>query len=212
MTNKWILGVVGVCVAAVAVFVGVSLGSDSVDKPDALASSTTTSGAASSSTSAPAGSDELTEFQAKEAGFAISYPKAWTAYESSDKEILLVAAERPPAENRGGSVLVRAVSIGAKITQADLATAKTLTDSIVTANKDVEITIPATEINQGGLPGLAYVYTFTDPTSGGKGVHSHYFLFKDQMMISFVFQAIPVEEFNRLNTLFDRLAQTFRVL
>lgn len=208
--NKKLLAVVVAALAA-----GMSLGACSDDdKPGtAASSSTTTSGSTSTSAlTVPPADAELTEFQAEKTGFALSYPKAWTTYTTADAQILLVASERPPAENRGGSVLVRAVSIGAKVTKANLEEAKQITDGIVTANKDVEITIPATESDLGGLPGWAYVYTFTDSASGQKGVHSHYFLFKDDLMLSFVFQAVPVDDFTRLSALFDRLAQTFRVL
>jgi hypothetical protein len=59
-----------------------------------------------------------------------------------------------------------------------------------------------------------YFYTFTDSATGAKGAHTHYFLFKDKLMISLVFQGLPEDEFVRLAKakLFDRVANSFRVL
>jgi hypothetical protein len=68
------------------------------------------------------------------------------------------------------------------------------------------------ETEQGGLPGLYYLYTFRDPVSGQTGVHSHFFLFKDSAMISLVFQTLPEGDFGRLAPLFDRVAGSLRVL
>ena len=69
-----------------------------------------------------------------------------------------------------------------------------------------------TETEQGGLPGVYYLYTFRDPVSGLRGAHSHFFLFKGQTMISLVFQALPDGDFGRLAPLFDRVAGSLRVL
>lgn len=121
--------------ALIAIAAGMAIGKDTVDEK-ALDRTTTTTVAAEAA-------GDLVEFKATNAGFAMSYPKTWQAYESTDSEVLFIGSEFPPAENRGGSVLARAVPIGANITQADLATGKQLTDSIVKANPGVEITVDA---------------------------------------------------------------------
>jgi hypothetical protein len=69
-----------------------------------------------------------------------------------------------------------------------------------------------TETEQSGLPGLYYLYSFRDPISGLTGVHSHFFLFKDKAMISLVFQTLPLDDFGRLASLFDRVAGSIRPL
>jgi hypothetical protein len=86
-----------------------------------------------------------------------------------------------------------------------------VTDGIVTGDGIQHITQP-TVVRQAGLPGYFYFYSFKDPASGQEGVHSHYFLFKGSTMISFVFQALPKDDFQRLANLYDEVIGTFRVL
>jgi hypothetical protein len=66
-------------------------------------------------------------------------------------------------------------------------------------------------VRQAGLPGYFYFYSFKDPASGQEGVHSHYFLFKGPTMISFVFQALPKDDFQRLANVFDEVIGTFTI-
>lgn len=161
---------------------------------------------------APAQSDELVEFRVDQAGFALGYPKAWVRATAPNPQIVLVAAEQDPARNRGGSILVRVTPLDAPLGKAQLGEARKATDAIVTSSDGVALKAEPTETEQGGLPGLYYLYTFRDPVSGVTGVHSHYFLFKDKAMISIVFQALPQDDFGRLAPLFDRVAGSLRVL
>ena len=46
---------------------------------------------------APAQSDELAEFRDDQAGFALSYPKAWVRVTAPIPQIVLVAEEHDPA-------------------------------------------------------------------------------------------------------------------
>ena len=133
---------------------------------------------------------------------------------STDAEVVLVVSDRDPAEGRGGSILARVVDTGVVIGPDTLGEAKKFTDQVLAAGQGVELKAEPTQINQGGLPGWLYFYTFTDPTSGAKGAHTHYFLFKDKLMISLVFQGLPEDEFVRLAKakLFDRVANSFRLL
>jgi hypothetical protein len=152
------------------------------------------------------------EFRDDEAGVALSYPKAWFRATASNPQIVLVAAEHDPAQNRGGSILVRVTPLEVPVGKADLGEARKTTDTIVSSSDRVALKAEPTEIDQGGLPGLYYLYTFRDPVSGLTGVHSHSFLFKGRTMISLVFQALPQDDFGRLAPLFDRVAGSIRVL
>ena len=194
-------------VAAGAITVGLVAGNRSVDPPKKAASATT-------STSALGNGGKLVEFRDDTHGFAISYPEAWMKLASADAEVVLVVSDRDPAEGRGGSILARVVDTGVVIGPDTLGEAKKFTDQVVAAGQGVELKAEPTQINQGGLPGWLYFYTFTDPTSGAKGAHTHYFLFKDKLMISLVFQGLPEDEFVRLAKakLFDRVANSFRLL
>lgn len=164
---------------------------------------------ARSVTPAPA---ELVEYRDEQAGFALSYPQAWVRASAPNPQIVLVAAEHDPAKNQGGSILVRVTPLDAPVDKTQLGEARKATDAIVASSDGVALKAEPTETEQGGLPGLYYLYTFRDPVSGATGVHSHFFLFKDQAMISLVFQALPQDDFGRLAPLFDRVAGSLRVL
>jgi hypothetical protein len=161
---------------------------------------------------APAPPDELTEFRDDQAGFALSYPKAWVRATAPNPQIVLVAAEHDPAKNQGGSILVRVTPLDTPVGRAQLGEARKGTDAIVSSSNGGALKAEPTETEQGGLPGLYYLYTFRDPVGGLTGVHSHFFLFKDKAMISIVFQALPESDFGRLAPLFDRVAGSLRVL
>ena len=131
--------------------------------------------------------------------------------QAKDADVVLVVSEKPAEQNTGGSILARDLTLGAPVNDANLAAAKEVTDRIVTGDGIQHITEP-TVIHQAGLPGYFYFYSFKDPASGQEGVHSHYFLFKGSTMISFVFQALPKDDFQRLANLFDAVIGSFRVL
>lgn len=156
--------------------------------------------------------EDLMEFRDDQAGFALLYPKAWVRATAPNPQIVVVAAERDPAKNQGGSILVRVTPLDAPVGKAQLAETRKATDAMVASSDGVALKAEPTETEQGGLPGLYYLYTFRDPISGLTGVHSHFFLFKGSTMISVVFQALPQDDFARLAPLFDRVAGSIRVL
>ena len=156
--------------------------------------------------------DELVEFRNDQAKFALSYPNTWIRATAPNPQIVLVAAEHDPAKNQGGSILVRVTPLDAPIGKTQLSEARKATDAIVASAEGVALRAEPMETEQGGLPGLYYLYTFRDPVSGAIGAHSHYFLFNGPNMISVVFQALPDDDFVRLAPLFDRVAGSLRVL
>jgi hypothetical protein len=200
---------IAVVVGAAAVGLAFKAGSSMVDdsaKQRAASQPTTTSGA-----TATTQSPDLVEFRDDKAGWAISYPKTWNRLEAKDTDVVLVVSEKPAAENRGGSILARVVTLGAPVDDANLAAAKEITDRVVSGDGIQQITQPAA-VHQAGLPGYFYFYSFKDAASGQQGVHSHYFLFKGSTMISFVFQALPQDDFRRLASLYDEVIASFKVL
>lgn len=206
-------GLAGIVVlAAGAIGVGLLAGRQAVDPPTKSAASTERprSGTA---VSAPIPGPELVEFRHEQAGFALSYPKAWVRPPAvADPQVVFIAAENDPAANKGGSILVRVTPLEAAIGREQLGEARKATDAIVASGNEVKLEAQPAEITQAGLPGLYYLYTFQDPVSGQRGAHSHYFLFRGQTMISVVFQALPVEDFARLAPVLDRVADSLRVL
>ena len=181
---------------------------DSPEKADATTTTTTTTATTAPSTA----SGGLVEFRDDKAGWAISYPQSWNRLQSQDADVALVVSEKPPELNTGGSILARDLVLGAPVDEAKLPAAKEVTDKIVLGGEGIQLLAQPTVVHQGGLPGYFYFYTFKDPTTGREGVHTHYFLFKSSTMISFVFQALPKDDFQALAPLFDEVIGSFRVL
>jgi hypothetical protein len=206
MQTRWKKVATVAVVALAGAGIAFAAGQRAVDNPKRAASSQTTR---TTSTPVTLG---LEEFRDEKVGFAISYPRNWLRLQSSDPSVVLVVSEKPVDQNNGGSLLSRVVPLGSSVGQEQMADARKLTDEIVTKGAGVELKFEPRPISQGGLPGWHYLYTFADQSSGQRGFHSHYFLFKDQTMISFVFQALPDTEFARLGSLFDDVIATFRQL
>ena len=205
MDTKWVKIGGAVVAGAVAVALAFMAGSAIVDKKKPAASKAT---ATTAPVAIPA---NMVEFRDEKAGWAISYPKDWNRLEPKSADIALVVSEKPAQQNAGGSILARNLTLGAPVTDANLAAAREVTDKIVTGDGIQHITQP-TAVHQAGLPGYFYFYSFKDPASGQEGVHSHYFLFKGSTMISFVFQALPKDDFSRLAGQYDQVIGSFKVL
>lgn len=198
---------IGGGVIALVLLVGGSFlaGKAMVDSPKQPAAGESTATTTASPTA------ELVEFRDDMNGWAISYPKSWNRLQPKEAEVALVVSEKPAEQNTGGSILARDLTLAAPVTEGNLAAAKEVTDGIVTGDGIRHITEPKV-VSQASLPGYFYFYSFKDPSSGQEGVHSHYFLFKGSTMISFVFQALPKDDFQRLANLFDKVIETFRIL
>jgi hypothetical protein len=167
---------------------------------------------AATTTSTATARGALVEFRDEKAGWAISYPKDWNLLQSKDADVALVVSEKPPELNTGGSILARDLVLAAPVDESKLPAAKEVTDKIVTGGEGIQLLAQPTVVHQAGLPGYFYFYSFKDPTTGQEGVHTHYFLFKGPTMISFVFQALPKDNFQGLAHLFDEVIGSFRVL
>jgi len=191
-----------VLVGALVVGIAVAAGRSSVDSPKKSAAQSTT-------TTVPGG---LVEYRDDKAGWAISYPKNWNRLQSQDTDVVLVLSEKPPELNNGGSILARNLTLATPVDEAKLQAAKEVTDKIVLSAEGVKLITDTTVVHQGGLPGFFYFYSFKDPATGQEGVHTHYFLFKGSTMISFVFQALPKENFEGLAHLFDEVIGSFRLI
>ena len=159
-------------------------------------------------TAAPPGvPPRFAEFRSSQAGFAVSYPADWMRLQTADPQVVLIAARGPEI-----SFLVRVAELDVAIGPQELPAAKQLTDQIVTANESVELLAEPQPIELAGLPGYFYFYSFQDPDSGQRGVHSHLFVFKGQKLIALVFQALPAEQFRPAADTFDQITGSFRIL
>lgn len=209
MTHKQLIVGAGVLLAAVAVALGATAGrraisGDDTPSPTRRATSSTAPPVAQCY---PSGSGGLTEFRDADAGFAVSHPAGWQRLEPSEQQVRLVVSP-----NRKDSILVRVITLDQPVAREDIPKLRTVTDEIVKAGKGVEVLEGPREIEVGGLPGHFYFYRFMDADSGQRGVHSHYFLFRDTKMFVLVFQALPEECFPPLAPLFDRVVATFQPL
>ena len=163
--------------------------------------------AAAAPSPAPRMPPGFVEFRHPPAGFALGYPADWRRLPSSDPQVVLVAAR-----NAQESFLVRVAELESPVGPQELPAVKPVTDQIVKANQSVQLLAEPAQIELGGLPGYFYFYSFADPGSGQRGVHSHFFVFKERKMITLVFQALPVEHFPRVAPTFDQITSSFRVL
>ncbi|MGH3841902.1 MAG: PsbP-related protein [Pseudonocardiaceae bacterium] len=152
----------------------------------------------------PAG---FSQFRSDQAGFELAYPSNWTKLNPKDPQVLLLLAQ-----GTQDSMLVRESELPEPVGPQQLASARQVTDKLVTSNKTVQMITDPKQIELGGLPGFFYFYSFKDATSGQEGAHSHFFLFNGKTMISMVFQTLPRERFAATAPTFDKVAASFSAL
>lgn len=152
----------------------------------------------------PADVGDFTEFRDEEWGFAVSYPSSWEQVATDDPSTRLLTTL-----NGAHSILVRAVTLDAEISEDDLADVRAFTDPIVLDGEGVEVLAEPSGVVVGGLPGIYYLYTFTDAASGEEGVHLHYFLFDGDTMITIVLQALPSTDLDPLAPTFQTVIESF---
>lgn len=140
----------------------------------------------------------------RQAGFSISYPSRWRRLQSGDNQVRLLVA------GGGASVLVRTAPLGVRVRPENLKRAKKITDNLVKVAGGVKPLRRPQQVRMGGLPGYLYIYSFRDRGTGERGAHAHYFLFRDETMLTLVFQALPAKSFAGLAPLFQRIANSFR--
>ena len=143
------------------------------------------------------------KFKDPAGAFEGAYPPSWKRYPTASPYVLLV--EGP----NGASYEVAKTAISAPVDAANLSAALKLTNRIVKTGFDVKLLRQPEEVSIGGLPGLLYLYTFKDASTGEEGAHAHYFLFDGKTMITLVFQSLPSQNLTSLAPTFDRIAQTF---
>jgi hypothetical protein len=146
-----------------------------------------------------------TQFTSGQVGITMTYPATWTRLQSRDPQVLLVAALSPST-----SLSLRASKSQLKdVTARTLPVVKELTDDLVGADKRASLLTAAEPIEVGGLPGYRYRYTY--PTKdGGTGAHVHYFLFKHDLLLQLVFQALPARALTQVEPAFDRIAGSLK--
>ncbi|MEW6475229.1 MAG: hypothetical protein AB1679_23480 [Actinomycetota bacterium] len=198
--KRWMIPVGVAGVAGLAVLASI-LGRNTV-KPE---ESRTATAPASKSSPAGDGSNALVEHR-DDAGFSLSYPGSWRRVQAADPQVHLLVAP-----NESDSFQLRVVPLAASISEADLPAVKELTDQVVTSGAGVQPVGTPRQISVDGLPGWYYLYRFTDKATGTTGIHSHYFIFHGDKMITFVFQALPETSFEGLAPVFDQIVSTFKV-
>lgn len=198
-------GLVALALLGAGVTAGLMLaaepGAPAATSPSPSARSDTTAATSDQSTT------ELTDFRATEAGFALSYPASWQRLDAADPEVVLAAAG-----DDGGSLQVRIIDLAKNVATEDLSAFRQLTRDIVTSTDGVALLDEAQRTELAGVPGYFYFYAFEDGASDRRGIHSHYFLFHGDTLITIVFQALPATRFDDLAPLFDRVATSFEML
>jgi hypothetical protein len=140
-------------------------------------------------------------FVSSQVGITLTYPATWTRLQSRDPQVLLVAALSPST-----SLSLRASKSQLKdVTPQTLPVVKELTDDLVAADKRAKLLTAPEPIEVGGLPGYRYRYSYTTK-DGGTGAHVHYFLFKHDLLLQLVFQALPAAALAQQEPMFARIA------
>ncbi len=197
--RRALLVIAGVLVAISLVILSMQIGKHviSPDKPGPTAAAPSTE---------PAPPPGFVEFREPRVGFALNYPQDWARVQSADPQVVLVALKGTEY-----SFLVRVLELQTPVGPAELPFAKQLTDRIVLADKSLTM-LQQQQVTLAGLPGYYYLYTFTDPTTGQVGAHSHFFVFKGKEVISLVFQAIPSDQFRGAANIFDQITMSLRLI
>jgi len=198
--------------AALAVLVvftaSIALGSSLISPP----SSATRDGDRAEPESAPspvtapqAVPEGLVTFADPRAGFSIAYPRTWERIVPADEEVRLLVADGTRI-----SLLIRVTPVGLTVTRQTLGIARGLTDSLVGADRGVNLLSPPQAITLDGLPGYRYLYTFGAGRDGARGAHMHYFLFRRKRLITLVFQVPGARALKLQSGVLDNIAGTFR--
>jgi hypothetical protein len=135
------------------------------------------------------------------AGFAIGHPAGWSVDRVPDG-VTFTAAGR-------NAVSVRRSPLAHPVDPRNVAELRAVTDAVLSAPAAHLDVLNATPTTVDGRPGVFYLYTF--PAAGGRGAHTHYFVFDRAAMYSIVFQALPDSGFAALARTFDAMVSSFRV-
>ncbi|MEA2151286.1 MAG: PsbP-like protein [Solirubrobacteraceae bacterium] len=142
-------------------------------------------------------------FSDQQVGITMNYPASWSRLQSRDPQVLLVAALSPAT-----SLSLRVSKSQLKgVTARTLPVVKEFTDDLIAADKRAKLLSAPDPVSVGGLPGYRYRYTYTTQ-DGASGAHVHYLLFKHDLLIQLVFQALPATSLGSVEPTFDRIAGT----
>jgi len=147
---------------------------------------------------------DFVRFQDPAGGISIVRPAAWRQLTPPNPEVRLLA------EGDDASMLVRLTNLGVKVGPRSLGRARKLTDKLVRSAGQAKPLRRRRRVTLGGLPGYLYLYTFRDSSTGERGAHAHYFLFRGKTLITIVFQTASAERLARFAPLFDRLGGTLQ--
>ncbi|MGH7426746.1 MAG: hypothetical protein ACREJP_11350, partial [Candidatus Methylomirabilales bacterium] len=160
------------------------------------------SGPTSSPLPSPTGG--FVSFEDKELGVSISYPRSWKRKKGSNPNSRLIVVEG----ESGMRLSVRALDAAIALDTPGLR--DILKQKILDVGNVVAFLAEPVPITLNGVAGFYFVYTFFERETNKEGVHAHYWLFHGAKDVQIVFEAIPVEDFRRLATTFDEIANTFR--
>ncbi|MBW3556044.1 MAG: hypothetical protein KY454_03795 [Actinobacteria bacterium] len=187
--------------ALMAVLVGAFLLGQRASEPTAPAQPAPST----SSAPRPVPADFVT-YTDSDAGFSLKHPNTWRRVPTEDLQV-----PDPPnlVLSPGGLdyVSVRVTELEGKVGPDNVGDLKAVTDAII-SEAEVRV-LEQRSVTVNGMVGYYYLYTFSDTASKQEGLHSHYFLFRDNKMYAVVFQAVPAEAIRRLEPTFDAIRDSF---
>lgn len=151
---------------------------------------------------------EYVPFEDKETGVTLSVPKDWR--QRSTRNLGPAARLLLEVPNTQDTVLLRVNSYSQEVTPANLGDQKAVIDALFAAEKITILEVVPGDL--GGMPTLAYVYNFTDPT-GVVGIHAHYFIFQGRKAVQLIFQALPIDHYSSggLGTVWSKISESIKI-
>lgn len=133
--------------------------------------------------------------------FTIRYPRAWRRSDTPDAEIRLTVSD-----GKQYSARVRVVHTAEATTPANLANIKAFVEG--TIGTSVQI-LKVDTVTVNGLIGFRYIYNYTASDTGLTGSQVRYFLFQGHKMNDIIFEAVPSDNFNQIEGIFDQMLDSF---
>lgn len=134
----------------------------------------------------------------------LDFPASWQTRQVGGADVRLLAG---PGNDDLISVRVDTLDTGSSAPPTP-ASLKPYLDTIV-EEPTVKI-VREDQIVMDHLPGLYYVYTFTDSATHKEGVHAQYFVIRGSQLYSIVFQALPASDFSTMAPAYQQVANSIQ--
>lgn len=148
----------------------------------------------------------LVTYVDRPAGLSIGIPVGWTRLGAGNSGADLIAR----SADGMASMLLRSVPLAHAVNPAHPRAVQAVVATILDTSHVHVVVHERTRM--GGLPGIAYVYTFHDRASGQLALHCHYFLFDGRRLQILVLQLLPAAALRSVAPTFGAIARSVRTV